>query len=216
MQPFSFLAGMPTLRLTEMGSLRLQSISFFLLVFFLSAWGVMGLWNYLSRDFARLPRIKYRHALGIVALWGMLFVLILTMISGARELLTPGAWEREGYVSKVVSAKPEDQTIWNNIQAARRDRLEALQRALWAYAYSHGGQFPPDDREPSIPPALWETPDVSRARYAYVPGRRADVGRLIVAYEPVALEGRLALMSDGTIVRIGVVELEKQLAGDKP
>ena len=31
-----------------------------------------------------------------VVLWGLLFMLVLTMISGARELLTPGAWEKKG------------------------------------------------------------------------------------------------------------------------
>ncbi len=30
-------------------------------------------------------------------IWGLLFVLVLTMISGARELMTPGAWEKEGF-----------------------------------------------------------------------------------------------------------------------
>ena len=28
--------------------------------------------------------------------WGSLFVLVLTMISGARELMTPGAWKKDG------------------------------------------------------------------------------------------------------------------------
>ena len=51
----------------------------------------------LSRgDFTRLPRLTYGKSIAIVALWGLLFILVLTMISGARELMTPGAWEQHG------------------------------------------------------------------------------------------------------------------------
>jgi hypothetical protein len=89
-------AGMPTLTLSDLAEMRVQTISFFLLVLLLSTWAVQGLWNGLRRDFTRLPHLTYRRSLAITALWGLLFVLILTMISGARELMTPGAWERSG------------------------------------------------------------------------------------------------------------------------
>jgi hypothetical protein len=89
-------AGMPHITLTDIVGLRLQTISFFLLIFCLLSWAVKGLWNFLRRDFPRMPRLSYRRALAMVALWGMLFVLILTMISGARELMTPGAWQQDG------------------------------------------------------------------------------------------------------------------------
>ncbi len=32
----------------------------------------------------------------MVVLWGLLFTVVLAMISGARELMTPGAWEKQG------------------------------------------------------------------------------------------------------------------------
>lgn len=98
--PHAF-AGMPVMHLTEMASLRFQTLSFFLVGFLLLSAAVMGLWNGLRRDFPRLPRLGYGRALALVALWGMLFVLILTMISGARELLTPGAWEPHGPIYKL-------------------------------------------------------------------------------------------------------------------
>ena len=72
------------------------SSSFFLMGFFLSALGVQKLWNILQRDWTALPRLSYGKALSLVLLWGLLFVLILTMISGARELMTPGAWKNDG------------------------------------------------------------------------------------------------------------------------
>lgn len=34
--------------------------------------------------------------MGLVVLWGLLFIVVLAMISGARELMTPGAWEKQG------------------------------------------------------------------------------------------------------------------------
>lgn len=91
-------AGMPSVYgvLTEVARARIENLSFFLAGFFLSALGVKWLWNVLQKDFTRLPRLTYGKALALVTLWGLLFVLILTMISGARELMTPGAWKRDG------------------------------------------------------------------------------------------------------------------------
>ncbi len=100
------LAGMPSPPdLTTMGILRLQNLSFFLAGFAACAWAVQGLWNYLQRDWPRLPRLTYMKALALVTLWGLLFVLVLTMISGARELMTPGAWEQRG-VTYELRTKP--------------------------------------------------------------------------------------------------------------
>lgn len=78
-------AGMPSVNLilTELGK-RAEELSFFLVVFLLSAWGVQGLWNFLRRDFPRLPRLSYRGAVAAVLLWGLAMVVVLTMISGAQ------------------------------------------------------------------------------------------------------------------------------------
>jgi len=96
LSPAALLAGMPTFRLDDVARLRMQTISFFLLGFFVSSLLIKLLWNNLRKDFPRLPRLSYGKALGLVTLWGLLFVLVLTMISGARELITPGAWEKQG------------------------------------------------------------------------------------------------------------------------
>src|SRR5271170_7855407 len=89
-------AGMPSFHLTDVAKLRLENISFFLAGFLLSAFFIKLLWNYLAADWTFLPRLSFGKALGLAALWGLLFVLVLTMISGARELMTPGAWEKKG------------------------------------------------------------------------------------------------------------------------
>jgi len=90
------LAGMPSWDLTDIAKARLDAISFFLAMLLAMALLVKLLWNHLGKDFPRLPRITYFRAAARVTLWGLLFLLILTMISGARELMTPGAWDKRG------------------------------------------------------------------------------------------------------------------------
>jgi hypothetical protein len=96
-------AGMPSVGYTisEAAKMRVQTLSFFLGGFFLSALCIKWLWNWLATDFTVLPRLTYGKALAFVTLWGLLFVLVLTMISGARELMTPGAWEKDGTTYKL-------------------------------------------------------------------------------------------------------------------
>ena len=101
-------AGMPSASLTDVARLRVENISFFLVVLLLSALLVQMIWNWLRNDFPRLPRLTYPKAVALISLWGLLFVLVLTMISGARELMTPGAWEKNGatYRLKQASSLP--------------------------------------------------------------------------------------------------------------
>src|SRR5437763_9410740 len=99
--PRAALAGMPSISFSDVARLRLQTISFFLMGLLLSAAVIMAIWNGLRRDFAWLPRLSYAKACGLVVLWGLLFVIVLTMISGARELMTPGAWEKNGLTHKL-------------------------------------------------------------------------------------------------------------------
>src|SRR5580704_16251791 len=65
----------PNVELTEAVSRRFQSISFFLLLFLVSSLFVRWIWNALGKDFPRLPRLSYLKSLGLVGLWGMLFLL---------------------------------------------------------------------------------------------------------------------------------------------
>ena len=80
------LAGMRVVVLTDLARFRLQSLSFFLLIILVCAWIVQRIWNYLGWDFPRLPKLSYGKALGVTVLWGLLFVIVLAMISGARDL----------------------------------------------------------------------------------------------------------------------------------
>jgi hypothetical protein len=218
MMPTLF-AGMPSPSvLTEPAKLRLEVISFFLVALLLSAVVIRWLWNGLARDFPRLPRLSHGRALGLVAIWGAAFVLVLTMISGARELMTPGAWQRDGATYKLADADAPP-PVSREVQPSgpseddRRRKLDDLRLALWAYAATHGGTFPPTPDEPGVPAEKWQTPHASGMRYLYVPGRKLDpTGKLLVAYEPELFgEYRFALLADGEVKRVTTPELTGML-----
>ena len=94
-------AGMPSFDLSDIAKARFDTISFFLALILLLALCVKGLWNALAKDFQKMPRLTYPKALAAVTLWGLLFLIVLSMISGARELMTPGAWEKQGVTYKL-------------------------------------------------------------------------------------------------------------------
>jgi hypothetical protein len=99
------------LRVNDTAYERFQAISFFLMAFLACAAVVMLLWNYVRRDFPALPRLSFGKATAGLVLWGLLFVIVLTMISGARELMTPGAWEPDGVTYRLRDKdKPEAPT----------------------------------------------------------------------------------------------------------
>ncbi len=95
-------AGMPSITLSDLARMRFQTISFFLVLFLLV---LVGDPVDLERGPERLPAAAVSElSPGDWAwwpLWGLLFLLILTMISGARELMTPGAWKKEGFTYKL-------------------------------------------------------------------------------------------------------------------
>ncbi len=163
---------MPSITLTDAASLRLQSISFFLLVFLIATLAVRWIWNSFRPDFPRLPHLSYGKAAGLVGLWGLVFLLILVMISGARELMTPGAWKKDGLTYSLEDAKkPAGEAKENEpTEGERRARLKVLFTSLAAYALEHEGQFPPQSYG-AISVDLWKTPHPSGMRYVYLSGR---------------------------------------------
>ena len=200
-------AGMPMVTLTDVARMRLQTLSFFLLCLLGCAWVVQRIWNSLAKEFPRLPRLDYRKALGLLTLWGLLFVLILTMISGARELMTPGAWKKVGYTYKLDEDKPPA-TAPVPREAERRQTLDRLRIALWTYARNHGDHFPAAEARSAIPEEAWRMPDASGMHYRYVPGLVPDVGHAVLAYEPALFgERRMVLRTDGQIVLMSPDEL---------
>jgi hypothetical protein len=212
-------AGMPAITLSDVARLRIQTISFFLVCLLVSSWFVQLLWNYLRHDFSRLPRLTYGKALSIVVLWGLLFVLVLTMISGARELMTPGAWRKEGFTYRLNEDRPPPPAPGPSLEheRERRQKLAALRDALWNYARSHEGSFPPGDSVTQIPADLWQMSGTSGQRYLYVPGLTAYRGSVPLVYEPARGDDlRLVLLTDGTIRPMPLEEIVQALPAEKP
>jgi hypothetical protein len=214
---------MPFVLLSDLARMRFQVISFFLVVFILCAKAVQWIWNALTTDFPRIPRLTYGKAIGLVTLWGLLFLLVLTMISGARELMTPGAWKKQGFTYTLASdpespdpssartgerEAPEDDANYQ----ARRDGLVRLSIGLWTYGQNHEGLFPSSADAPEIAEPLWRVPDAGRLRYIYIPGLKRDQGSSPLAYEP-GLHGpeRWVLLTDGQIKRMTLPQIQSAL-----
>ncbi|QEG25465.1 hypothetical protein GobsT_01910 [Gemmata obscuriglobus] len=210
-------AGMPSVNLTDAASLRLQSISFFLALFLLSAVAVRGIWNGFRSDFPRLPRLSYPKAVALVGLWGLLFVLVLTMISGARELMTPGAWKKDGVTYSLADEQKPAAPVpaFEPSESVRRDKLKSLFHSLVVYAAAHNGQYPPPN-DTAIPASLWHTAHASGMPFIYLPGRTTtDPGRVLACEPELFGSERLVLFTNGDIRGMTSDELAPLLKGVK-
>jgi hypothetical protein len=204
--------------LTDVARQRFEVLSFFLLGLLACAGVVRWVWNGLRTDFPVLPRLSYPRALGLIVLWGLLFVLVLTMISGARELMTPGAWEKNGQTYRLV--RPSPPPVEAEI-TARHEAIVRLRGALESYATRHAGAFPTPGQAGEVADPLWRLPSPPGGRYVYVGGRRAgeESGRwpTPLAYEPESVGAdRLVLMTDGDIRWLPAAEIERVLSTEKP
>jgi hypothetical protein len=204
--------------LTDLARQRLEVISFFLLGMLICAAIIRRVWNGLRRDFPILPRLSYARALGIIVLWGLLFILVLTMISGARELMTPGAWEKNGLTYRLVPSlpPPAESEITVRVEALRR-----LGEQLLANAKGHGGAFPTAEQAVELGESVWTVPSSSDGRYLYLGGQMADDDSvswpLPLAYEPGSVgPDRLVLMTDGSVRWMPASELERVLSSREP
>ena len=97
---------MPSPHLSDWAALRVETISFFTMLFLILAVAIRLLWNALARDFPALPVLTFKRALAAVLLLSMLLAVVLTMIAGARELLTPGTWQKQGQTHRLSDPKP--------------------------------------------------------------------------------------------------------------
>lgn len=193
---------MPAPVLTDAGRLRLQSLGFFVALFFVLAKLFQILWNWLRSDFPRVPVLTFRRAIALVFVWGMALELVLSMVSGARELMTPGAWEKVGVTYQVKPTTP-GASPGDLGPAARRTRIVRLAEALRAQPV-----LPRSARASGLPDDLWIAP--GGARYVYL-GELADaVG--VIAYEPPGVgPDRLAILTDFSVSAFSSDALERRL-----
>ena len=210
------LAGMLSITFSDVARLRLQTISFFLVGLLLSAVVIMAIWNSLRRDFSFLPRLSFPKALGLTLLWGLLFIIVLTMISGARELLTPGAWEKQGLTYKLQSENPAVAPLPEKPFAELAPRYTQLSVRLFEplakYARDHDGNFPATRDDLSPYTAIWELPDLPGTQYILVPGRKQSGPPLPLAYEPEVYDGKhFVLMTDGQVEHLPFTEILRRV-----
>ncbi len=207
--PLSAEAGMTRIGFTDIVRARLEVISFFLIGYFALAFLYQRLWNSLRRDFTKMPLLSYRGSLAALIVCGLFIYVILTMISGARELMTPGAWVRSGVLYKI--REPEkDPKPW--LDTARRGSLERARAALWQYAEKHGNTFPRSREASELPASAWKSIDPDGLQLVYLPGAKPDIGREVLLYEPVSFgANRYVLLSNGEIVQLPLRELTERV-----
>lgn len=213
--PLHLLAGMPSFRLTDVAASRLDAISFFLVVYVLCAVAFMLVWNWLAKDLAFLPRIGFRKAIGLLVVFGLFACLILTMISGARELMTPGAWARKPGGNTYELLPPEQHAkAWTD--SSRIKALERLRDELWAWAAAHENQLPADRWLPTIPPAAWAGISPDGEPYAYEGNLPRDGEPRVLAWEPAPYgPTRFALLTSGEVARMTLAELKTRLEKER-
>jgi hypothetical protein len=196
-------AGMTVYDLTDVARLRLEDISFFTFLLLLATLGIRFLWNFLAKDFPRLPRLSFLKALSLTALLGLGMLLILVMISGARELLTPGAWYRQ-------SSHYRPNEIGN--RELRQQSIESLRTALMQYAHAHDERFPPHDYVAEIPGKVWEAPDSTGTRYLYIGGLTLSESNAVMSCEPQNFgDVRLVLFASGKIQALKTAEIHRRI-----
>ncbi|MGB0775944.1 MAG: hypothetical protein ACPGUY_08860, partial [Akkermansiaceae bacterium] len=206
-------AGMSSIVLTDIAKARLESLSFFIAIYFLLAWGVKGLWNLLAKSFSWMPRINYRRALALMLVSGLFLYVILTMISGARELLTPGAWSKKG-VGYELSSSSRTRGKGSDKEGRKR-AMENLKASLWRYAQSHDGKLPHGIFDKSFGLHHWELPD-EPGYYAYLAGQEIGGGNDVLVYEPSIMgEMRYVLLTDGSIEAWRAGKLREELENDE-
>lgn len=189
---------------------RWQAISFFVVCLLACSAGVRFLWNVLRKDLPWLPRLSFGRSFSFVVLWGLLFVVVLTMISGARELMTPGAWRKQGWTYQLVGHEKTSEQP-NNL-AARRAALENLRLSLFQYAATHNGRFPATD-DVAIDQKLWEVPGWAGLKFLNVSNRKAnDSGQLLVFEPETDGDERLVLLTNGVIGSMRTADVTQALA----
>ncbi|HUG18584.1 MAG TPA: hypothetical protein VMM56_06370 [Planctomycetaceae bacterium] len=196
-------AGMPSVNLTSFAANRLELISLFMVGLLASAFVVQGVWNGLLAEFPKLPRLSYRRACAIVFLWGLLFVIVLTMISGARELMTPGAWIKKGNTYELQAGMTPVPAVVSNedleVLRERRERMTVIYKLI-GNLQKQWNFVPKQRAESDIPEELWKIPHAHGLEYIYLPELEIEEYHGALLVEPEFFEdGRLVLRKNGEI-----------------
>ncbi|MGK0190758.1 MAG: hypothetical protein ACI9R3_006588 [Verrucomicrobiales bacterium] len=203
-------AGMTTYGLSDLYRLRLEELSFFIVLLVMCTALFRFLWNLVARDLSSIPSLNWRQATGLSLLVGVLMLLVLTMISGIREVLTPEAWRKQGSSYRLSSIDREP---------VRKRTIEELRWALMASADANNGQFPEHDFTNRIPDRFWRAPDEYASRYIYFRGKSKPVANgpvEILALEPANFgDERYAIFTSGEVRKLTNKEVDALLGIDE-
>ena len=207
-------AGMPQITYSDFGKMRLQTFSFFVIAFLILGYFFQLCWNSIRQQFTNLPKFSYRQSLGMTFLWGLVFVVILTMISGARELMTPGAWEKNGMTYRLAEGKEVDEGVSaGDAHKQKYDSLIPLKAKLFQHASKSNGVFPSEAEFIQWPYEARKIAGKVERNWVYLPGNSMGSTERILVYSPLQNPEELstALFTDGSIRTLTSEELQKQI-----
>ena len=133
------------------------------------------------------------------------------MISGARELMTPGAWQKQGWTYQL--AKPAD-VPEPHFRERRRMSLEQLRLALLQYAALNHGQYP---AQRDAITANWNVPAHPGFEFLYQAGQQPSTAGELLVYEPeIGDDERLVLLTNGMIGSMRTPEISAAVQRGSP
>lgn len=195
----ALLAGMPSpvLVFTELGKRRAEELSFFVFAFLVCGFLVKLLWNYVAAGVAWAPQLTYGKALGALSLWGLVMVVVLSLVSGTRELMTPAAWEPNGTTHRL--AKPKEESLVASQREERKSQIEKVRFALWDFAAKHQGQLPTMEQWNELPAETRACEPSGTIQYRYEPGATLGSETKVIVFEPRWYDDQYVLYGDGSI-----------------
>ena len=199
------LAGMPSVSLSLSGTERINAISFFLAVILFSTLIIKFCWSQLAALFPQIPKGTFLQSLAVSLLFGLGSIIVLTMISGARELMTPGAWEPDGITYRLSSQ--QEPTSEGNAQpgedryqfAERERKISQLRDLLLSYAAEHENRFPQSKEEAGFAEDAWQLPAALGGEYLLFSGRTFENQSVPVVVEPEVGGSQWAILANGSI-----------------
>lgn len=184
-------AGMPSIVLSKEVMSHFVGIStaaFVILV--IAALLIRYSWNTIFSDM-QISRLSYKKSIGIAFLGGLLFLLVLVMIAGSRELLTPGAWKPRGNLYVLADAPRDPNSVPafdpktflptndlpESLAAARYGALFQLRGRLLQYRQEHDNRWPADRKEAGFNADLWIIPASGGLNWLYSPNDKNYIVR---------------------------------------
>jgi len=213
-----FLAGMPNITLTADRQQMLTALSFFLMLLVVTAFLVRWAGNVWLQMTEQPFRLHFKQAFAASLLWGLACVVVLVMISGARELMTPGAWKSQGLTSvlTIAAAPASPVETSESLEAVRseqvRQRLQDLRGVLLSYALQHEGRFPDSLEQTDLPAEVWRFPEGIVGAWILIPGRRFADLPLPLVISPEIDGQQHVLFVNGSLLSMAPQEVADLLA----